>query len=216
MKQPSLCAFQDQVELVLLFACFLLYFSLLTSQLLLSRILIISRIEPNIHFLVLLLCLTHVLKHSQPSYYKRDDKKGLLKALAHRADSITGQWSAALLPPAHAPEIKAALTLWFLHGSIGRSRGRSPFHETCGGYHKTLIHSNHTQNWLWGFPHGRARRSLDLQGASCLLMYLDLKGNWSNSCRRKWTALVSTATLTLLWNAGNLLRCYKATLIKVS
>lgn len=146
----------------------------------------------------------------------REMTKKPLKSLAHRADSITGQWSAALLPPAHAQEIKAALRLWFLHGSIGRSRGRSLFHETCGGYHHTLIHSNHTQNSLWGFPRGRARRSLDLWGALCLLMYPGLKGNWSNSCRRKWIALVSTATLTLLWNTGNLLRCCKATLIKVS
>lgn len=168
MKQPPFVL--SRIKWSFFVCLLLLYFSLLTSQLLLSRILIISCIESNIPFLrfyYFSLIFWNVHNH----LITREMTKKALKC--GHTEQILSQASDQLLY-SHQHMLwrsKGALRLWFLHGSTGRSRWRSLFHETWRGYHHSVIHSNHIQNVLWGFPHCRARRFCsDLWGALCLLM----------------------------------------------
>lgn len=94
----------------------------------------------------------------------------MTKKAFERADSITGQWSAALLPAAQAQEIKGSAQIVIPPRIHGQEQMKVTL--SCRGYHHALIHSNHTQNLLWGFPHCRARRFFsDLWGPLCFLMY---------------------------------------------
>lgn len=80
---------------------------------------------------------------------------------------------------------KEALRLWSLHGSIEKSRWRSLIHETCTGHYHPNSFKLHTQFTV---------RISSLQWKEILLRFVrgiglfdipGLKGNWSNSCRRK-------------------------------